>query len=236
MDTGDLLAAHLLGVLKGEADDAVGAGHGDRLDADARIRADLPLAVLVEPVDQFERLVLALLELDARVKVLGVFTDDHQVDIRIPAPHALVAFARPQAGVQIERLTQVHVDAAKAGADRRCDRGLQGDAVARDRLDRRVGQRGAFAFHDVHARLGEVPCDGRAGGVDASARRLGDLRADPVAGNQCYICHSRILLLAGKDDILPTDPSPVNLRFQWDFPSARRPCMTAENGVDSVCI
>ena len=45
-----------------------------------------------------------------------------KVDIGISAPHALIAFAGSQTGVQIKRLPQMHVYTSKACADRCSDR------------------------------------------------------------------------------------------------------------------
>ena len=56
---------------------------------------------------------------------------------------ALVLLAGADAGVEVERLAEVDVDAAEAGADRRGDRGLQRDLGAAARLDDAVGHGGA---------------------------------------------------------------------------------------------
>ena len=135
---GDLLTPHLPRVVEGKLHDPPGPLHRDRLDADPRIGPDDPLVVLVQPVDQFERLALAFLVLDPRVQVLGVLPDHHQIDVRIPAAHPLVALARPQARIQPEALPQMHVDAPKPRPHRSRNRRLQRHPIALDRLDRRL--------------------------------------------------------------------------------------------------
>ena len=96
----------LAGILEGVADDPIGAGYADRLDRHAGLRGpDLIVLLrrnLVDVVDQFAGHGLAGLELDARVKVLGVLANDHQVDGPIveEGPHAGVVLAGPHAGEQ----------------------------------------------------------------------------------------------------------------------------------------
>ena len=106
--------------------------------------------------------------------------------------HALVVLAGADAGEQAQRLPQMDVDAAKAGADRRGDGGLQRALGAADAFHDGVGQRRAQPFHDVDAGLLHVPIDFHAGGVDALAGRLGQFRTGAVAGNQRnFVCHVR---------------------------------------------
>ncbi len=69
---------------------------------------------------------LATFELDAGIKVFRVLADDDQIDRHLveETANAFVLFARTDAGIQAERLSQVDVDAAKAVADRRGDGSL----------------------------------------------------------------------------------------------------------------
>ena len=60
--------------------------------------------------------------------------------------HAAVDLARADAGVEVEGLAEVDVDAAESGADGRGDRGLEGDLGAAARLDHAVGDRRARAW------------------------------------------------------------------------------------------
>src|SRR6185312_7819648 len=116
-------------VVEGEFDDAARARDRDRLDRDARALADPALPVVLDPVGQRRGVLRSLLELDPGVEVLRVLTDDHEVDARVAGAHPRVALARTHLAVEIEGLAESDVDAAKAGADRRRDRPLEGDAV-----------------------------------------------------------------------------------------------------------
>ena len=85
-----LAAAVRAGVVEGVAHDALAAAPGDDLDGLGHVGGDLVL--------------------DAGVQVLGVLAHDHQVDAGVAAGHAHERPRRPQAGVQVERLAQRHVD------------------------------------------------------------------------------------------------------------------------------
>jgi hypothetical protein len=103
----DRLAALLDRVLDRGADQALGAGLGDRLDADARVFANVPAEVLLEDLDEALGLGGALLDLEAGVDVFGVLPEDHHVDLLGMLDrrrHALEPPHRPQAYVEVEQL------------------------------------------------------------------------------------------------------------------------------------
>ena len=63
----------------------------------------------------------ALLELDARVHVLRVLAEDHDVDllgVLHRAGYALVILHGPNAGVEVKKLTQGNIQRADSAADR----------------------------------------------------------------------------------------------------------------------
>ena len=93
VDRRDLAAAVAARVVEGELDDLARARLGDRLDRDARVAADARVALAGEPVEQLVGVLGALLELDARVEVLGVLANDDQVDVRVAGADARVALA-----------------------------------------------------------------------------------------------------------------------------------------------
>ncbi len=103
------------------------------------VGADLFLAALqqivIDELDQLGRIGGALLELDARVHVLGVLAEDHDVDLfgmLHRAGHALVVLHRANAGVEIEELPQRDIKRTNSAAHRRGQRPLDGNAqVAR---------------------------------------------------------------------------------------------------------
>src|SRR5438445_738451 len=81
MDGGDFLALIRACVIEGEFHDTARAFDADRFDRERRVLADLGLADALD-----HRLHLALLrrvdiELDARVEILDVLADHHEVDV-----------------------------------------------------------------------------------------------------------------------------------------------------------
>ena len=134
------------GVLDGLAHQALGAFLRDRLDADAGGlgEADLRDAqLLLQEVDELLRLVGLGLVLDAGVDVLGVLAEDHHVGLVGLAHrrgHAVEVLHGPQADVEVELLTQGHVERADAAANRRGERALDGDDVFTQHVQRLVGQ------------------------------------------------------------------------------------------------
>jgi hypothetical protein len=183
----DLAAALAAGVLEGEADDPLGAGDRERLDRDARVGLDPGSGELLDPADQVTAVLRALLELDARVQVLGVLADDDQVDVVVARAHAGVRLARPDLGVQVERLAQRDVDRAKPRPHRRGHGALDGHLRAPDRVQHRVGERRAALGHHVRAGVLDLPVELHAGGLQHPSRRLGDLGSGPVAGDQGHM-------------------------------------------------
>ena len=81
--------------------------------------------------------------LEPGVEVLGVLADDDQVHALVARSHVGQVPHRAEVGVEVERLAQPDVDAGEARPDRRRDRALERDLGAADRLEQRLGQRGA---------------------------------------------------------------------------------------------
>ena len=141
----------------------------------------------------------ALLELDARVQVLGVLADDHEVDVVVARAHARVALARPDARVQVERLAQRDVDRAEARADGRRDRPLDRDRRAPDRVDHAVGQRvAAVRWGDVGAGLLDVPVELDTGRLEHPAGGFGELGPDAVARDQRHVMGQAVAPSSGR--------------------------------------
>ena len=97
VDDADLLAADLLGVLEGEAEDALGGGAGDELDG------------LHDAVDD--------LVLDARVLALGVLADEDGVDIVVGGLVAGDGHAGAEVGEEVEGAAEGEVEGDVALAD-----------------------------------------------------------------------------------------------------------------------
>ena len=187
VDRRDLAAAVAARVVEGELDDLARPRLRDRLDRDAGVAPDVRVALLAEPVEQLVGVLGALLELDARVEILGVLADHDQVDVRVARADAGIALAGADLAVEVERLAQADVDRAEAAADGGRDRPLQRGSVLPDRLEHVLRQRVAVVLlHHVGARVLDVPVELDPGRLEHAARRLGELGAGPVAGDQCH--------------------------------------------------
>ncbi len=195
---GDGLASCFERGADGVAYQALGAKDGDRLDAHSGVIADLLLAaleqVVVEEVDETGGVRAALLELDARIHILGVFAEDDDVQLLgmlHRAGHALVVLDRPDAGVEVQQLAQGHVERANAAANRRSQRPLDGDAQVAGGGHRVVGQPGAELPEGLFAGEDLEPADGALAavgllyrGVEDALRGLPDIAARAVPLNK----------------------------------------------------
>ena len=159
-------------------------GAADRLHGDAGAGGDLLRLQAVQLRDHALRLGCACFVLDPGVEVLGVLADDHQVDVVVARAHALEGLARTKAGVEAELVAERDVDRAETRADRGRDRPLQRDLVRLHRRERLVRQRRALLLHDVDAGVADVPVERDSRRLEHAARRLGQLRAGPVAGDE----------------------------------------------------
>src|SRR5690606_2456701 len=170
VDDGDLLALVSTRVLEGEAGDASGGPLRDDLDRLDHAGDD----DVLEP----------------RIQALGVFANDHEVDVFVAALDARDALDRPQVGVEVERLAQADVGTARAAAHGGRRRPLQRHAAARDLLDGGVREVAAGADLDLGARVGPLPLDLHAGRVDHFPGRLDDLGSDSIAWDVGdLVCH-----------------------------------------------
>ena len=183
---GHLAAPLLQGVVEGVVNDAARGRHRYGLDGYARVGADGASLVLLDEADELKRLGAALLELHARVQVLGVLAHDDQVHVVVTAAGPRNGKHRAQAHVQVERLPQRHVHAAEARAHRRGGRALDAHLVALDRLDGLLGQRRAAALGALGARVGHLPGDVGTSGSHHFLHGRGSLDAYAVARYERY--------------------------------------------------
>ena len=129
-------------------------------------------------------LLRALLELDARVQVLRVLANDHDVGLGEAGAHALVGLAGPDAGIEVELLAERHVDRAVPRADRRGGGALDGDAALADRVEGAVGERIALRLVDVDPGILEVPVELDPGGLEHSLGCLRELGPGAVSRDE----------------------------------------------------
>src|SRR5579871_1734657 len=90
----------------------------------------------------------------------------------------------PEICVEIKFFPQRHVDAGEAATDRGCDRSLQTDASALDRLDDFLGDVLAGLLVSLRTDRESFPLELDAGGFQNSHDRLCDFRADAIAGDE----------------------------------------------------
>jgi hypothetical protein len=110
VDGRHLAAAVAPRVVEREFDDSPCAADRDRLYGDAGVLVGELAAFRLDPVDQLLHFLSALLVLDPRVEVLGVFADDDQVDVLESGPDARIRLTRTHLRVQVEALSQRDVD------------------------------------------------------------------------------------------------------------------------------
>src|SRR5438128_11858065 len=128
----------------------------------------------------------ALLELEPGVDVLGVLPDDDEVQVVAKVARALVRLHRPDERVEVERLPQGDVDAAKTAADRGRDRPLQRNFVLADRFEDVFGER-CSEFRDRRlAGLLDVPFELNPGRLEDADGGVADLWTDAVPRDQRY--------------------------------------------------
>ncbi len=198
MDERDRLAARLERVADGVAHQPLGAENRNGLDSHSGIGAHFFLAALqqivVQERNQPRRVLRALLELDARVHILSVLAEDHDVEffrVLHRAGHALVVLHRPHARIQIENLPERHVQRADASADGRGQRPFDGDAQIARRgygiVRQPVGELpiGLFAGEDLEPANRALAAVGFLhSGVKYALRRLPDVAARAIALNE----------------------------------------------------
>ena len=162
------LASGRHGVLEREFQQAPAAlagvdagGHGDRV----RIVVDLDV-MLVAYVQSFE-----------------IFAHHHQIDV-VEATAGDEGASGAQIGVQLELLAQAHVRGAVAAARGGLERSLQGQARAANAVDGAGRQRVSRGLHAFQAGDLPIPLERRPERIEGGKRRIHDLGADPVPGDQ----------------------------------------------------
>ena len=209
VDRGHFLAAVVQGVAERVADDLLRSGNTYRFDRNTGLVSAGPdTAVATELVDEIHQrrsVRLPLLEFHARVQIFRVLPHDDEVDRYATevAPHPAIILAGPHTRIQPQLLAKMHVDAAKARAHGRGDRGLQGTPGTADAFQDGIGQRIARPLHEVHARLLYVPVDLHARGIHAPPGRFGEFRSRAITGDQGDFMHHFSALLAGGSTIFP---------------------------------
>ena len=173
---GPAMLAVAASVLEGELCDAAARLFGDDLQALDDARDDLVL--------------------DAGVEPLGVLPHHDQVLITERRLHGRQALHRTEAGIEVQTLAQLDVGAGEAGADGRGQRSLERHAIPPDGVEDVVRKLRAVLLDGGGAGLVLVPLDGDPGGLQHTAGGAGDLRADPVSGDESDGVHGFVVRIA----------------------------------------
>ncbi len=137
----------------------------------------LVIEIGLTPTDQFPGLLGTLLEFNAGVNVLGVFAEDHDVQLLglfDGAGHAVEITHRPHAGVQVEDLPQRHVERTDAAAYGRGQRPFDRDDEMPDRVERPLREPFVKLVVGLLAREDFVPHDAAFAAVSLLDRRVED--------------------------------------------------------------
>ena len=151
MDNRHALALVDDGVFDGRAEQAFRAKLGDRLDADAngfRLVAETDFLEILRKVglqklNRLEGGFLAGFKIDARINVLGVFAEDDHVHLLRAFDrrrHAGEILHRAQADVEVQHLTQGHIQRTNATAHGRGQRSLDTHEIFAESVHRVIGQ------------------------------------------------------------------------------------------------
>ena len=184
MDSRHLLATLSHRVVKRIAHDVLRRRNGNGFDGNARIGTNRPCATIGAELNELARSIAALLELNARIEVFGVFAHDHQVNILIAPACSWNGQNRTKACEQAQRLSQRNVHAAKARSDRRRDRAFDSNLISLDGFNGLIRQGGSALFHRAHAGFGDFPLDLRARRFQNALHGGRSLYADTIAWNQ----------------------------------------------------
>ncbi len=161
----DFLALVLAGVFKGKTRNAGRSFFSDNLQA------------LHHSGDDFV--------LQSGVKALGILAHDDQVNVGIARRNVRQIAHRTEVRIQIELLSQLHVDAGKAAAHWRCDRTLQSDMSALDGLRKFLRDVFLVFLKSLGARLNGFPFKFESCGFKNADYCLSNLCADTVTGDKC---------------------------------------------------
>src|SRR5262249_8357520 len=166
MYANDRLASMIARPFKSETEEALARGLGDDLDA------------LHDAGDDFV--------FDGRVQILREFADDEHINALEARRQPLEVLERPDGGEQAQRLAKLDVVGAVRTARRQETLGLEGQAVAADGLQHRLGQGGQALLDGGEPCEMVIPGDIDASRGEDSLHRRHLVVTDAAALNQCY--------------------------------------------------
>jgi hypothetical protein len=129
VDGRDALPSVDTGVAERVPDDPLGPGDADRLDRDSGVLLDLSFRFAKDQLPEVQRAGRADVEFDARVEILRVLPDDHEIDVLEAGANSRIGLAGALAGVEVELLAERDVHAPESGAHGGRDRTLEADLI-----------------------------------------------------------------------------------------------------------
>src|SRR5690606_8645797 len=99
-----------------------------------------------------------------------------------------VLFAGADAGVKVQLLPQIDIDAPKSLADRCGNRSLESNTIVADRFQDAIRDF-PFFLDDLNSAFLYVPVHLHASGVDTAARGLGDFGTNSISTDQRNVIH-----------------------------------------------
>ena len=155
-------------VVKGEADNALAGRPRNQLDAMGRIVIDHVFQTLIQ--------------------ILRIFTDNDKIHIFIAAFDTGDRMHRPQIGIRMKHLAQLHIDGTETGSDRCRGRPLEGDSRFLDRIRHSFFKQSSALFV-ISGTGGELPpVNSCIQGFRYLFNTFCNFRSNAVAGNQ-YCVH-----------------------------------------------
>src|SRR5208283_2998929 len=118
-----------------------------RLDPYARVNRKGNIRLFPQKREYAPGFFAALFPLDAHVKIFRILAEDDEINALRMSERAgkpIKVSDRPHARVEIEYLSEIDIDTAKASANRRCERTLQCYLALPDTAERAFGQEYSF--------------------------------------------------------------------------------------------
>ena len=134
MDSGNFLSSLLFRVIERVLHNVARSCFGNRLQRNTRIGKNRATRTLLHEINERGGFCGAFLKLNARVQIFRVFTHNNQVNVVVAPTCTGKRHNGTQTHIQLERLTQCDVHAAKASTHRRGNRAFDSHAIATNGL------------------------------------------------------------------------------------------------------
>ena len=186
MDSGDFLSSLLFRVIERVFHNVARSCFGNRLQGNTRIGKNRTTRTLLHKINKRGGFRRAFLEFNACVQIFRVFTHDNQVNVIVAPTRTGKRHNGTQAHVQLKRLAQRNVHAAKPCTHRRGDRAFDSHAIATNGFQCRFRQQCAVRLQACSTCRSNFPlnrCTRRINNALHGGRRF---HANAIAWNQSY--------------------------------------------------